>query len=174
MTDDAQRPDDDGGDDGFLARWSRRKQAARTAPPQAPVEAPGESPEPEVAFDPATLPPLDTLGADSDYTVFLRTGVPKALRLAALRKAWASDPAITGHRPLVDYDWDCNAPGYGALRPTDDAGKVTEALFRHLRKAPPDGGVGVARDPAPDGGDSGAAGEEPGPAAGGPGTITSA
>ncbi|WP_051340438.1 DUF3306 domain-containing protein [Azospirillum halopraeferens] len=143
-------------DDGFLARWSRRKQAARTAPPpdadamatDGDGNGDGEG-EAEEAVDPATLPSPDTLGADSDYTVFLKKGVPKALRLAALRRAWASDPAITGHKPLVDYDWDCNAPGYGALRPTDDAKKVVEALFRHLREEEPETDTAVAAADAP-------------------------
>ncbi|MGQ9370338.1 DUF3306 domain-containing protein [Azospirillum sp. ST 5-10] len=143
MTDDPESGDGD----GFLARWSRRKRAAREdREAAAPADTSGAADE--EAVDPATLPALDTLGADSDYTVFLKKGVPKALRLAALRKAWASDPAITGYRTLADYDWDCNAPGYGALRPTDDARKVAEALFRHLREDGPAADGDTAQEPA--------------------------
>lgn len=118
--------------EGFLSRWSRLKREAREeeAPPlpaedlaALPAEepdgngAPADSAEP--AFDPASLPPVESLGADSDYTVFLAPEVPQALRLQALRKAWVSDPVIANFRGFAEYDWDCNAPGYGALLPTD-------------------------------------------------------
>jgi hypothetical protein len=148
------------GDGGFLSRWARRKREAREvrAPEEAPAEEPAaeaapaacdEAPAPaEEALDEAALPPIESLGAQSDYTVFLKAGVPKALRNAALRKAWASDPAITGHKPLVDYDWDFNAPGYGKLWPSDNPKKMVEALFRHLRKEPEPPAEADAQPPA--------------------------
>ena len=81
------------------------------------------------AVDPATLPPLESLGPESDYTVFLKKGVPEALRLAALRKAWASDPLIRDFRsPAIDYGWDFTTPDY-ALRPGDDVGKLLDRIF---------------------------------------------
>lgn len=132
-------------DDGFLRRWARRKEEARRAEeapeepiPPAPVveEAPPPvAPEPEAP--PPDLPPIETLDATSDYTAFLKSGVPKLLRQAALRKAWATDPAITGHKPLVDYDWDHNAPGYGKLAPGDDVAKLVSAIFRNRPATPP-------------------------------------
>lgn len=119
----------------FLSRWSRLKREARedAPPPVTPEEIPKEAPEeatkpaanegtaeaPEPPFDPASLPPVDSLGADSDYTAFLAPNVPQELRLQALRKAWVSDPVIANFRGFAEYDWDCNAPGYGALLPTD-------------------------------------------------------
>lgn len=121
----------------FLRRWSRRKEEARHPEESAPAEHPAEPAAEEAAeapFDPASLPPLENLGPDSDYTAFLRRGVPKALRSAALRRAWASQPAIAGHRPLVEYDWNWNAPGYGRLWPTDNAGPLIDSLFRHLKE----------------------------------------
>ncbi len=118
-------------DDGFLARWSRRKRRAEPARDEEKDRAEQEARE---AVDLAALPALDQLGADSDYTVFLRKGVPAALRNAALRRAWASDPAIANYRTPAEYDWDCNAPSYACLRPTDDAKRMTDALFRHLRE----------------------------------------
>ncbi|MCW2244246.1 DUF3306 domain-containing protein [Azospirillum canadense] len=116
--------------EGFLSRWSRRKREAREeAPPPLPAEDPEDVAEPadedapadsaEPVFDPASLPPVESLGADSDYTAFLAPEVPQALRLQALRKAWVSDPVIANFRGFAEYDWDCNAPGYGALLPTD-------------------------------------------------------
>jgi hypothetical protein len=127
--------------EGFLGRWSRLKREAREAPAEAvPAEVveglPSEIPDgvlPEKAVDLEALPPIESLGAESDYTAFLARGVPEDLRCAALRKAWASDPAIAGFRGFAEYDWDCNAPGYGALLPTDD---IKRLLGRILRDEP--------------------------------------
>jgi len=48
----------------------------------------------------------------TDITVFLRKGVPESLRNAALRKAWALDPAIRNYvNPALDYAYDWNTPG---------------------------------------------------------------
>ena len=48
--------------------------------------------------DPATLPPIETIDAQTDITVFLQNGVPNELRRAALRRAWTVDPAIRDFR----------------------------------------------------------------------------
>ena len=123
----------DEGSEGFLSRWSRRKQEAREAaaePPAPQEEAPEEQaavPPPLEPFDPESLPPVDSLGADSDYTGFLAGNVPQELRRLALRKAWTSDPVIAGFRGFAEYDWDCNAPGYGRLLPTD---RIADLLDR--------------------------------------------
>lgn len=135
-------------DDGFLKRWSRRKRG-ETPPAEAPARdsspaaRPPSNPPPQQAvpparrsdasepdeIDPATLPPLDSLGPDSDYTVFLKKGVPEALRIAALRKAWALDPFIRDFRsPAIDYGWDFTTSDY-ALRPTDDVAKLVDRIF---------------------------------------------
>ena len=99
--------------DGFLARWSRRKAASREAAAPAPPEIP-EAPPPD-------LPPIESLGADSDYTVFLARGVSRAVQAQALGIAWATDPEIANFRGMAEYAWDFNAPGYGALAPSDNA-----------------------------------------------------
>ncbi len=49
------------------------------------------------------LPSVGSLGADSDYTVFMREGVPDALRLQALSKLWRSHPVIAAGDDLTDY-----------------------------------------------------------------------
>jgi hypothetical protein len=120
-------------DEGFLRRWSRLKRAGTEERPDAAGEMP---PEPEgderpaaEPFDPATLPPIATLTADSDYTAFLARGVPEELQRLALRKAWASDPAIAAFRGFAEYDWDCNAPGYGQLLACDDVRRLCNALL---------------------------------------------
>ncbi|WP_049976029.1 DUF3306 domain-containing protein [Azospirillum sp. B506] len=120
-------------EEGFLGRWSRLKRETRAEEP--PEELPVETAEAEMSEEAAVeeeapdLPPLDNLGSDSDYTGFLRNNVPAELRREALRKAWASDPVIAGFRGFADYDWDYNAPGYGALRPTDDIARLLNAIL---------------------------------------------
>ena len=126
-------------DEGFLGRWARlkRSRAAEVSEPEV-VEGTSE-PEAEVEpFDPASLPALDTLDAVSDYTAFLKPGVPRELRTLALRRAWATDPAITGYKTLADYDWDFNAPGYGALRVTDNVKELADRVFGLLKAEEPE------------------------------------
>lgn len=77
---------------GFLGRWSRRKREARertrltkAAPvPDAPVSP--ERVQRAVQKTDADMPPLESLGAHSDYSGFLSPGVSEQLRRAALRK----------------------------------------------------------------------------------------
>jgi hypothetical protein len=100
-------------DDTFLTRWSRRKDEARRAArePAPDQTVPAEEPaltEEEIA----ALPKIESIAADTDIRVFMRRGVPAALRNAALRRAWMADPAIrdfVGHARDYDYDW--NVPG---------------------------------------------------------------
>ncbi|WP_207539198.1 DUF3306 domain-containing protein [Sabulicella rubraurantiaca] len=149
---------------GFIGRWSQRKRAAlrgeetlpeAEAPPAPPVqaeppafippaaetapEAPATTPEPEVEneeeFDLASLPPLDTLHAGSDFTGFLRKGVPLALRHAALRKAWVADPLIRDYRSPLDYGWDFNTPGGLPAGFSDTLGETAEKVKELLRRA---------------------------------------
>jgi hypothetical protein len=119
--------------EGFLGRWSRLKREAVRPPEETDAEVPAEA----EAIDPATLPPIDTLDAASDYSRFLMKGVPRALQVQALRRAWTTDPAIAGYKSLADYDWDYNAPGYGALRVTDDVRRLVERVFGNGQEPEP-------------------------------------
>ncbi len=111
-------------DGNRLSRWSQRKAAARRGDilPE-PSEAAGPvsedaqvAPESDsIAEGPAAddvempvLPPIDELNFESDYTVFLNKKVPEALRRAALRKLWTSDPVLACLDGLNDYDEDYN------------------------------------------------------------------
>ncbi len=107
---------------GFLDRWARRKAEAQRPPSATAASAtiPAE-PAPELLPEPppalteaeiAALPPIDSLGPDSDYAPFLRPGVPLALRRQALARAWRTDPVISTFRGLNDYDEDFNAPHF--------------------------------------------------------------
>ena len=61
------------------------------------------------AVESPSLPPIGSLDADSDYTVFMREGVPEALRVQALRKLWRSHPVIAAVDDLTDYGDDHRA-----------------------------------------------------------------
>lgn len=115
--------------ENFLARWSRRKQAVAQAealpdPAPAPSSMPEETALPASAAEPeadAAAPPvrhpaeevdIETLGKESDYTVFLQQGVPADLRRQALRKLWTSDPVLANLDGLNDYYDEAN-PAYG-------------------------------------------------------------
>ncbi len=54
----------------------------------------------------ASLPAVEDLSKDSDFTPFLAEGVPDELTRAALRKLWHSDPEFAHLDGLNDYDED--------------------------------------------------------------------
>jgi hypothetical protein len=130
----------------FLSRWSRRKrerevssEAERENPLAAdePTEydrtsgnvPPHSAPAPaEPVFDPSSLPPIESIDAETDISGFLAAGVPSDLARAALRRAWTSDPKIRNFVGLADYDWDFNAAGSMAgFGPLEIAGEVSKA-----------------------------------------------
>lgn len=123
-------------EEDFLKRWSRRKREADVAKNPAREEA--RDPEakarelalastgakaPPAEFDPATLPPIESINALTDVTAFLRDGVPVELTRAALRRVWTADPSIRDFVGLAENAWDFtdpNAmPGFGPLESTD-------------------------------------------------------
>ncbi|MGB8182007.1 MAG: DUF3306 domain-containing protein, partial [Stellaceae bacterium] len=86
----------------FLARWSRLKRRARQPQPSdtAPVSATAATPA--VETPPETLPPVESLTAESDYRIFMQPGVPEVTRNAALQKLWRSDPVFANLDGLVE------------------------------------------------------------------------
>jgi hypothetical protein len=84
-------------------------------------------------FDFATLPPIESIGAQTDISVFLQPGVPDRLRLAALRRAWTVDPAIRDFKGLQENDWNFNdpksVPGFGELGPEVDVKKMVARIL---------------------------------------------
>jgi Protein of unknown function (DUF3306) len=124
----------------FLERWSRRKlakgesltakktaseqsrgnreDAATAAPKEGETAAANSQP-----LDLASLPPIDSIGSNTDISAFLRPGVPTELTRAALRRAWTSDPAIRDFVGLIENGWDFNNPdavsGFGAIGAKD-------------------------------------------------------
>jgi len=96
---------------GLLSRWARRKEAVREAeekerqspvPEPATPQADGEG-EAEIA---AALPDIESLDETSDFSVFMREGVPAELRRQALRKLWRINPIYNFRDGLAEYDLD--------------------------------------------------------------------
>lgn len=131
----AEPPTED--DEGFLSRWSRRKALSRDGiePPEPgpaddrePGASPGidtppvESAEERPDDAPPELPPLESLGEDSDYSAFLDARVSNDVRQQALRKLFRS-PKFNIRDGLDDYDLDYTNP--------EPLGNLITAEMRH-------------------------------------------
>jgi Protein of unknown function (DUF3306) len=55
--------------------------------------------------------PIETLTAQSDYTMFLKPNVPAEMQRRALRKLWLSDPIFAYRDGLNNWDEDYTRPG---------------------------------------------------------------
>jgi len=135
--------------DNFLRRWSRSKREAGVQPEKSDgsevtaASARDEAKNPdgrrsEVAapvpeFDISKLPSIESIGAGTDITAFMQTGVPSALRHAALRRAWSADPAIRDFIGPNENFWDAvgpeGIPGFGDLDPNLDVKRLVAELF---------------------------------------------
>jgi len=160
--------------EGFLRRWSRRKATARSAPAAAPPATTEDSnpatiaepaslqevPEPDAPSPahPKDLPDIASLDASSDFTVFMRPGVPAHLRTLALRKLWRSDPIFSKLDGLVEYGGDYTILSWpkGAIKTAYQIGrgfvneleKLEPAKAEPLPPEPPAGGPAPEPQPA--------------------------
>jgi len=137
-------------DEEFLARWSRRKREAKAAVDAPPPTEPAETPDPapsataenpaNAEVDLANLPPVESITAATDVTAFLRQGIPPELSRAALRRAWAADPAIRDVVGLAENAWDFNdphaMPGFGPLDCSEEQlGALVDRIVGGVRGA---------------------------------------
>ena len=137
-------------DTEFLARWSRRKhhaaidkirQSKSENTPDGVVT--GTSPtslaqgENRLPFNPASLPTIDSIGAESNIRAFLEAGVPDDLARAALRRVWSLDHSIRDFVGLSENSWDFNAPGAMAGFGPIDGEEVGRLLTRLLGEPDP-------------------------------------
>ena len=119
----------------FLRRWSRRKRAvehrAPATDPDSNTAAPSNTTVP--SFDPAVLPPIESIGGASDIHAYLAPNVPIELRRAALRRLWLSDPAIRDFIGIAENQWDFtkpdSVPGFGSLELTPELRRLAEEFF---------------------------------------------
>jgi hypothetical protein len=155
--------------EGPLQRWSRLKRTQATpkektgrgaAAPMAPEDADrrdvvsltdtGEekiSPAPQPPQEPDALPDVASLGKDSDFSAFLRQGVPEEMRRQALRVLWRSDPVLANLDGLNDYDED-----FTVVRTVAEAVRTAYETGKEYLEdedgAEPTDGVGAADEPA--------------------------
>lgn len=139
--------------EGFLERWSRRKQEAEQPEAAEPAsdpatqsgadaaiepQEPQEPKEQEPEFDLSTLPSIESITAGTDIRAFLSAGVPQHLTRAALRRAWSADPAIRDYIGLSENSWDFNNPGglhgFGPLTPADDVRRMVSEVFEGVKQ----------------------------------------
>jgi hypothetical protein len=137
--------------EAFLTRWSRRKALSRegielpepvdeladdsASPPDDSASrneddqpGPAEREDAQGAEEPTAvpeLPPIESLGEDSDYSAFMAADVPADLQRNALRKLFQS-PKFNVRDGLNDYDLDYSSP-----EPLGDI--VTAEMRRRLR-----------------------------------------
>ena len=134
--------------EAFLTRWSKRKALSREgvelpepvdevagdsespagdslsgneSEPQAPVEGEDRQ-DVETPTAAPVLPPIESLGEESDYSAFLASDVPTDLRRKALRKLFQS-PKFNVRDGLDDYDLDYTSP--------EPLGDIVTAEMRH-------------------------------------------
>lgn len=146
--------------ENFLERWSRKKAEAEHEtghaanapaeprhtgdPAPRPSTAAGANPTspaiPKAEFDIASLPSLESITKSTDIRAFFTPGVPADLTRAALRRAWATDPAIRDFVGLQENDWDFtkpdSIPGFGDIPPDFDVKKLVAQIFGEPDEAP--------------------------------------
>jgi len=133
--------------EAFLTRWSRRKAMSREGielpePVDEPADdselpddavsrneddqpgpaEPGDAQAAEAPTAVPELPPIESLGEDSDYSAFMASDVPADLQRNALRKLFQS-PKFNVRDGLNDYDLDYSSP--------EPLGDIVTAEMRH-------------------------------------------
>ena len=146
--------------ENFLTRWSRRKAEAEQPADRArdanekadqqkqPDDVAAEAKKEESAneaeeVDLSKLPPIESIGPETDIRAFLQKGIPPELTRAALRRVWTSDPAIRNFIGIAENQYDfatgSDIPGFGPLTPADDVARMVSQIMRE----------GVPRPPSP-------------------------
>lgn len=111
-------------EESLLGRWSRRKHEKRgrdAEPPEADSTTNNE-PTKAVVLTDADMPPIESLGEESDYSGFLSPKVSETLRKQALQKLFHS-PAYNIRDGLDDYD--------GVYTEFEKLGSVVTADMHH-------------------------------------------
>ena len=144
---------------GLLSRWSRLKSASgarakreilsdpelSTSEASAPASP---SVGPAGAAPAADLPAIESLTKDSDYSAFLREGVPEDLKRAALRRLWVSDPVLANLDGLLEYGEDFAAP-FRAAEVVNTVYQILQGMPGAEEKAAATGAEAAATPPAP-------------------------
>jgi len=109
---------------GRLSRWSKRKIAVareQTTEGEEPAveivnaeEEAAQQAELEARLEANRLAAeavdLETLNEESDFSVFMKEGVPQMLKKQAMASLWRTSPVFANIDGLVDYDDDFGSP----------------------------------------------------------------
>jgi Protein of unknown function (DUF3306) len=153
----------------FLNRWARLKRESATKRPrrggvQTTISASPPLDPASAPVDVSSLSPIESISAESSVAAFLQAGVPDDLTRAALRHAWASDPAIRDFVGIAENQWDFNSEGtiggfgslsaeeyaqYVATRALGAEGATTEMEVKNADGSESSGAIG--RDDSADG-----------------------
>jgi len=160
--------DDEQEKGGRFSRWSKRKLAsagAETEPPatqDALAEAGSDDEQLEARAalleankQAAEAVDIEALDAESDFTIFLKEGVPELLKKQAMLALWRSNPVLANVDGLVDYDDDFASPDL-IMKTFKSAYQVGKGYFDDLDEegegdAPADDAVDIAADDGADG-----------------------
>ncbi|WP_375312875.1 DUF3306 domain-containing protein [Bradyrhizobium sp. A5] len=130
-------------DNNVFLRWARLKQASKSADAdpagnRQTVQPSAGDDEADRPFDLASLPSIESITAHTDIVTFLNTGVPVELTRAALRRAWAVDPAIRDFIGIAENQWDFNdpnaIPGFGPLDSTDKIADLVAQVSKGMEQ----------------------------------------
>ncbi len=138
-------------EEGLLSRWSRRKLAVaqeRDGQAEQPAASAqdndthtdAEAERAEVLKanrEAAEAVDLESLTADSDFTVFMKEGVPDLLKRKALGVLWRSNPVLANVDGLVDYDDDFGSPDL-ILKTFKSAWQAGRGYLKEEREMPED------------------------------------
>lgn len=123
--------------EGFLSRWSKRKQAQLSNPDVDPDEEASaadlveideeqleaERTEAEENCAVAEAVDLEKVEYGFDFSIFMKRGVPDLLRKKALQKFFNSNPVLANLDGLNDYDEDYNNPLHMVYKSTWDVAR---------------------------------------------------
>ncbi len=147
-------------EDGFLSRWSRRKRHGEIVeegeadspetldvhPEQIVSSGDSEDVDGNLVAEPteeelemqanleaAEAINLETLEYESDFALFMKKGVPDALKNAAMQKLWRSNPMLAVLDGLNDYDEDFGDPKLNVYKSAWEVGRgfLTDTEMNH-------------------------------------------
>jgi len=131
---------------GLLSRWSARKSAMaqnEAATAEAQIEAKRleeERPEIEAAQAAnrqiAEAIDIELADYETDFTPFLKDGVPAALRRRALKAMWRTNPILANVDGLNDYDEDFRVvqAGFEVVKSTWEVGRGYAAKAKEVSR----------------------------------------
>lgn len=139
-----------------LSSWSKRKLAvAEEAKSDALAEedvvdeeaAAALALEHEANREAAEAIDLETIDEDTDFSVFMKDGVPDLLKKSAMAILWRTNPIFANVDGLVDYDDDFGSPDL-IMKTFESAYKIGKGYLEKVEEEDEDSAEEVAEDAA--------------------------